>query len=190
MTNKYKLIVTFLVLIIVGVSIYFNFGSNKSGVVFLDPTPQNVTLSGTYVCLPHLDTSGPQTMECAFGFKTDDGVYYAVNFGESANAAEQFRANEHVTAEGFVVIKEALSTNQWDKYKMKGIFTITKQIENTKPAGAKLNINVVCESALSYMSFSDSKSADTFVTDCKEGKHPEVIERYKKDMGLGDGATI
>lgn len=54
----------------------------------------------------------------------------------------------------------------------------------------KLNINVVCEQALSYMTFPDAQSADTFVADCKEGKHPEVIEKYKSDMNLGNGAQI
>ncbi len=55
---------------------------------------------------------------------------------------------------------------------------------------AKLNINVICEQALAYMTFKDGKSADAFVADCKEGKHPEVIEKYKADMNLGDGAMI
>ncbi len=55
---------------------------------------------------------------------------------------------------------------------------------------AKLNIDVVCTSALAYMTFPDGAAADAFVADCKEGKHPEVIERYKKDIGLGDGAAV
>ena len=54
----------------------------------------------------------------------------------------------------------------------------------------KLNINVVCESALTYMSFPDGASADKFVSECKEGKHPEVIEHYKAQMNLGNGADI
>jgi hypothetical protein len=40
------------------------------------------------------------------------------------------------------------------------------------------------------MTFSDGASADAFVAECKEGKHPEVIERFKADMNLGDGAAI
>ena len=40
------------------------------------------------------------------------------------------------------------------------------------------------------MSFSDGESAAAFVAECIEGKHPEVIERFKAEMGLGDGATI
>ncbi|MFN4181554.1 MAG: hypothetical protein ACK4FA_02570, partial [Candidatus Paceibacteria bacterium] len=54
----------------------------------------------------------------------------------------------------------------------------------------KIDINAVCEGALAYMSFPDGASADKFVADCKEGKHPEVIEKFKADMGLGDGANI
>ncbi len=94
-----------------------------------DPVPRNVTLSGTYTCLPLIDPSTPPSGECVFGLKTDDGVYYLVNFGQSASAKEQFDRRAHITAEGFVVIKEALSTDQWMRYTMKGVFTITKLIK-------------------------------------------------------------
>ncbi len=155
----------------------------------LDATPQNITISGTYTCLPHIDTTGPQTMECAFGIKADDGTYYAVNFGQSADAMQLFQSGAHVRAEGFLVIREALSSDHWAKYNMKGVFTITRLLEST-PTEGKLNINAVCEDALAYMTFPDGKNAETFVVECKEGKHPEVIEEYKKQMNLGDGATI
>ncbi len=91
-----------------------------------DGAPLNVTLSGTYVCLPLIDTQATPTDECVYGLRTDDGLYYMVNFGQSAAAKEQFDKRAHITAEGFVVPKEALSTDQWVKYNMKGIFTITK----------------------------------------------------------------
>lgn len=55
---------------------------------------------------------------------------------------------------------------------------------------AKINIDAVCEGALAYMTFTDGARADAFVAECKEGKHPEVIERYKADMNLGAGAAI
>ncbi len=69
----------------------------------VDATPQNMTVSGVYECLPHLDATGPQTEECAFGVRADDGKYYAVNFGQSAGAMEQFQAGSHIVAEGFLV---------------------------------------------------------------------------------------
>ena len=61
---------------------------------------------------------------------------------------------------------------------------------NSGASQGKLNINTICEGALAYMSFNDSASADAFVSECKEGKHPEVIEKYKADMQLGTGAAI
>ncbi len=54
----------------------------------------------------------------------------------------------------------------------------------------KLNIDVVCTSALSYMTFENGEASDKFISECKEGKYPDVIERYKKDMNLGDGVAI
>lgn len=65
----------------------------------------------------------------------------------------------------------------------------------SSPTGAdasqgKINIDEVCNGALAYMTFTDGASADAFVSECKEGKHPEVIEKYKADMNLGAGAAI
>ncbi len=193
MTEKNGLIAigSIVALLAAGYLLFSGVGSRGTTAQDLDATPRTMTLSGTYVCLPHLDTSGPQTDECAFGLQADDGEYYAVNFGQSANAMAQFMSGERITAEGFLVIKEALSTDQWAKYNMKGIFTVTQMIEPAPPAAqGKININAVCDGALAYMSFPDGESAATFVAECKEGKHPEVIEQYKAQMGLGDGAAI
>ena len=73
--------------------------------------------------------------------------------------------------------------------------TSTATTTQEKPAGGgaaqgKININAVCEGALAYMSFPDGASAEAFVAECKEGKHPEVIEKYKADLNLGAGAEI
>jgi hypothetical protein len=54
---------------------------------------------------------------------------------------------------------------------------------------AKINIDQVCQGALAYMTFTDAASAELFVQECKEGKHPEVIEQYKAQMNL-DGTSI
>ncbi len=54
----------------------------------------------------------------------------------------------------------------------------------------KLNINVVCDNALAYMTFENQTLVDKFLVECKEGRRPEVIEKYKIQMNLGDGATI
>jgi len=71
-----------------------------------------------------------------------------------------------------------------------GMSSSGNKAQDPAPAQAKINIDAVCKSALAYTSFPDAASADAFVAECKEGKHPEVIERYKADMNLGDGAKI
>jgi hypothetical protein len=58
------------------------------------------------------------------------------------------------------------------------------------PMAGKLDAEMVCRSALAYMTFADAAAAEVFVQECKEGKHPEVFDRYRADMGLGDGAAI
>lgn len=191
---KYKNIGIYagIILALLGAYVASHYSGKETSRTIVDTAPQNVTLSGTYECLPHSDTTGPQTMECAFGLKTDSGDYYAVNFGASANAMDQFQSGKHIKAEGNVVPKEALSSDQWVKYNMKGIFTVTKVIESTLPnsSSGKLNINIVCESALAYMRFPTALMAESFVAECKEGKHPEVIEHYKAQLELGEGVAI
>ncbi len=66
--------------------------------------------------------------------------------------------------------------------------TSTPQVQNS--ANAKINIDAVCEGALAYMSFENGAAADLFVSECKEGKHPEVIDQYKAQLNLGSDVAI
>ena len=71
-----------------------------------------------------------------------------------------------------------------------------KVVENTEPvppqptSAAKINISAVCEEALAFMTFTDGASADAFVAECTEGKHPEVIENYISNLDLPEGVAI
>lgn len=91
--------------------------------------PKRMTLSGTYLCLPHVDTSGPQTLECAFGIKTDDGTYYALDFMLMSQLAPNVPMNARITANGLLTPIERLSTDHWRKYPIKGIFSVTDSVE-------------------------------------------------------------
>jgi len=53
----------------------------------------------------------------------------------------------------------------------------------------KIDVDVACKSALTYSLFQSGEEADRFVAECKEGKHPDVIERYLQGLGV-DGAVI
>ncbi len=68
--------------------------------------------------------------------------------------------------------------------------TSTNGQNNGQSANGKINIDAVCQAALIRMTFPNGEAAAKFVADCKEGKHPEVIEQYKAEMNLGDGAQI
>lgn len=73
------------------------------------------------------------------------------------------------------------------------IFFVQKPAAETPADSAsqgKINIDEVCEGALVYMTFPDGASAEAFVAECKKGNRPEVIERYKAEMNLGDGAEL
>lgn len=52
--------------------------------------------------------------------------------------------------------------------------------------GAKIDINVVCDGALAYMTFPSGAEAEAWVEACKRGEHPEAIEQYKVQMGIAD----
>ncbi len=42
--------------------------------------PKNtVSVVGEILCLPHKNQNGPQTMECAYGLKAQNGVYYGLS---------------------------------------------------------------------------------------------------------------
>lgn len=59
-----------------------------------------VTLEGVAVCLPHKDTDGPQTLECAVGIKTDDGTYYGISGDTSNKLASEAGSDRRVKISG------------------------------------------------------------------------------------------
>ena len=54
----------------------------------------------------------------------------------------------------------------------------------------KIDINVVCEGALAYMTFTDGAEAEAWVAACKRGEHPEAVEQWKVQMGITDDRAI
>lgn len=87
------------------------------------------TLTGEYVCLPHKDTSGPQTMECALGMRTDSGEYYALDFTLMSQMDPGVENGDRFTATGLITPVELLSTDHWQKYNMVGIFSVTDSVQ-------------------------------------------------------------
>lgn len=87
------------------------------------------TLTGEYVCLPHTDQNGPQTLECALGMKTDTGEYYALDFNLLSQTPPDLKTGDRFTAKGTITPIELLSTDHWQKYPIEGIFSVTDSVE-------------------------------------------------------------
>jgi hypothetical protein len=92
-------------------------------------TPQRMTLTGKQVCLPHKDTSGPQTLECAFGMQADNGFYYALDFGLMSQTPPEVLNGERFRASGVFTPIEMLSSDHMRKYDIVGVFTVTDSFE-------------------------------------------------------------
>lgn len=88
---------------------------------------ETVTLSGTYVCLP-LASGAPAGADCAFGIYTDEGEYYAINFGAKAGSMADFRDGERLTAKGTLIASEDLNPNSWTAFTSKGLFTVLEKL--------------------------------------------------------------
>jgi hypothetical protein len=86
--------------------------------------PRRITVKGIWECLPQKDTSGPQTMECAFGIK-EGNKHYALNLNLLSSGPVNFPTGTQVEAEGVLTKTEALSTDMWQKYPIEGILSVT-----------------------------------------------------------------
>ncbi|MFA6050921.1 MAG: hypothetical protein WC761_07075 [Candidatus Paceibacterota bacterium] len=86
--------------------------------------PQSQSIVGFWECLPHKDTSGPQTMECAFGIAVaeSDG-HYGVDTSLMSTSPVDFPVGEKVRITGIVTPVAALSGIQ--KYDIDGIIRAT-----------------------------------------------------------------
>jgi predicted lipoprotein with Yx(FWY)xxD motif len=93
-----------------------------------DFEPYRATLTGEYLCLPHVNTDGPQTLECALGLQAEDGTYYAVDFGLMSTGTPDISTGERITASGTVTPVERLSSDHWRQYPIVGIFSVTDSL--------------------------------------------------------------
>lgn len=130
--NKYFLGIVSGILMLAGLGILYSriwLQPHNSSTIVLE-TPHQVSLTGLYICLPHKDTSGPQTMECALGMKADDGTFYALDTSNvPTNVSTLIATNVQIKVEGMLIPIEQISTNQWDKYGIKGIIQVTSMTE-------------------------------------------------------------
>jgi hypothetical protein len=86
--------------------------------------PHSQTIVGFWECLPHKDTSGPQTTECAFGIAKDQSHgHYAVDTSLMSTYPVDYPTGTQVRITGIVTPANQLSSVQ--KYDIDGIISAT-----------------------------------------------------------------
>ena len=89
----------------------------------LGTEPREATLSGALACLPKKGSDGPQTLECAFGVRADDGYHYGLDISALDPGVSALPIGTRVVLAGTLVPIEAVSTDQWQTYDIRGIMS-------------------------------------------------------------------
>jgi hypothetical protein len=129
--DSIALMVLVIILFIVFFIIYFTSGIRNQPTqrsFAADVVPHEATLLGMYLCLPHTDTKGPQTEECAAGIRTDDGAYYAIDFQAISKGIPPLSNGAQIQISGLLTPIEMLSTNYWKRYPIQGILTASDSL--------------------------------------------------------------
>jgi hypothetical protein len=88
----------------------------KDGRLFVRPVNQAIELTGNTVCLPHKDTDGPQTLECAFGIESGN-IYYGLKIVDQNNV-NNFSIGTTLTVKGI------LNESESDNYAIAGTIAV------------------------------------------------------------------
>ena len=74
---------------------------------------EEITVTGEIICLPHLNASGPQTLECAFGIKDINGKNYGIR-DENNEFVGNLQTGSTVTITGILNSAQDDPTNKYD----------------------------------------------------------------------------
>lgn len=119
--KRKNIIITLAIIVAViaaGAAFYFSGAYNK--VMNPEPVQQEdptITIEGMVTCLPHKNSDGPTTLECAVGLKSDE-TYYGLSGAANSELASAAGSEKKVKVHG--TFQEQSS----DKYTMKGVITV------------------------------------------------------------------
>jgi hypothetical protein len=95
----------------------------QPGAPTLTPSTVNLNIfNGSVACLPLKDTNAPAAEVCIYGLREGDGTFYAVDTAAlTPGILAKYSPDASVQIEGLMVPIEAISTDVWQKYNIKGI---------------------------------------------------------------------
>lgn len=89
------------------------------------------TFTGLYTCLPQKARGSPDTLECALGIKTDEGIYYSLDTQNITQyVIRSLSINQRIIVYGDVIPIEAISSNLGKIYNIRGVMRV-KEINPT-----------------------------------------------------------
>lgn len=124
---KKKLILGIMIVTLIGATAFWFLQSNSNSSSIQSGSPdsqvdepenaqdlplstEEVTVRGEVICLPHKDTSGPQTLECAIGIRDDKGVNYALRADDPSQTGSLTGKKVQVTGR----LQEAEPTSRYN----------------------------------------------------------------------------
>ncbi len=103
--------------------------------------PYRAQFGGEYICLT-TTAAELQTDECVPGVRTADGDLYAIDFALMSQEHEPLAVGAQFEAAGMVTPLELLSTDRWQSYGVKGLFTVT---DSLVAASGEVNAPTACD---------------------------------------------
>lgn len=119
--KKGNLIAVMTVFLLAVVLVCSDFASNETA---KSQTDEGTTMSGMVECL-QLKVPGEDDGDCKYAMKTPGGEYYLLDLARATEGYTQPSVGDHFFGSGVVTPVEALSSDVWQRYNMKGIFSVT-----------------------------------------------------------------
>ncbi|HET8574982.1 MAG TPA: hypothetical protein VFM02_02290 [Candidatus Paceibacterota bacterium] len=145
MKKTWGIIIIFLLIVIAigGITLFEKGkpGSPQTGSPFADKFGTEIVQSGTVACLPHKDTTGPQTLECAIGLKGDDGMYFGLQASNPGLGVPSFETGKTVRVTG--VLQEPEAGNKYNTVgtiDVSSVEVVNQSAQNQNASGTSQSI--------------------------------------------------
>ena len=136
MTSILRKILLLIILIVAAIAVYAlsQLVPRSNTPTVPDPNPAGgtilasgtITVRGSFVCLPHRDTSGPTTTECAFGLKAESGVHYGLDFSGTPVSAFDYPIEKTYIVNGkFTSVETLPNDDRMGIYAIEGVIKVT-----------------------------------------------------------------
>lgn len=166
-----KKIFILIIIIVIGILgfVFFQGQSIKA------PQSHVLTAEGNYSCLPHADTSGPQTLECMFGLIGNDDLNYGLDMGDVTPPQDIETIGQIRVTGVFTPRAQLADSNPMLKYNIIGSIKVS-EIDTVDDVDTSTT-QTVAGGALSFMVPGDFRLATTpeqvlvksYIPPCSEG---------------------